>query len=77
MPYATNADLPPGVRLHLPVGAQTLYRQAFNGAWQRYSDDPRREEIVHRIAWTAVKRRYVKAGSMWRPRDSRSDGRFG
>jgi len=27
--------------------------------------DPRQEEAAHRIAWAAVKRRYVKEGDRW------------
>lgn len=67
MPYRTNSDLPAPVRHHLPQGAQTIYREAFNGAWRQYADSGRREEIAHRVAWTAVKRRYRKAGDMWAP----------
>jgi len=29
--------------------------------------DPGREQITHRIAWAAVKRRYRKAGDEWVP----------
>jgi cation transport regulator len=67
MPYATNSDLPAPVRHHLPQGAQTIYREAFNGAWQQYATSERREEIAHRVAWSAVKKRYRKAGEMWVP----------
>ncbi len=63
MPYATNEDLPPSVRNHLPPSAQSAYREAFNGAWNSYGLDPRREEIAHRVAWSAVKRHWHKAGS--------------
>ena len=65
MPYASNAKLPPGVRQHLPAPAQTIYREAFNHAWATYRNSPRREEIAHRVAWAAVKRRYVKKGTDW------------
>lgn len=65
MPYRSNADLPPPVRAHLPTGAQAIYREAFNHAWEGYRDDPRREEIAHRVAWAAVKKRYVKLGERW------------
>ncbi len=68
MPYPANADLPPGVRHHLPEAAQDIYREAFNHAWIGYADRPRREEIAHRVAWAAVKKRYAKAGDMWVPR---------
>jgi cation transport regulator len=65
MPYGVNADLPDSVRHHLPAAAQTIYREAFNHAWETYRDDSRREEIAHRVAWSAVKRSYVKDGDMW------------
>ena len=70
MPYATNADLPPSVRRHLPEHAQDIYREAFNHAFAAHSGDPRQDEASHRIAWAAVKRSYVKAGSEWVPRAS-------
>ena len=65
MPYASNADLPPAVTEHLPEHAQDIFRAAFNHAFETYRDDPRREEIAHRIAWAAVKRKYVKSSSGW------------
>ncbi|CUA86321.1 Cation transport regulator ChaB [Chelatococcus sambhunathii] len=71
MPYRDNSDLPPAVRAHLPAHAQDIYRTAFNRAFADHSDDPRREEIAHRIAWAAVKRSYVKRGELWVARDGR------
>jgi cation transport regulator len=70
MPYATNTDLPPSVRQHLPEHAQDIYREAFNHAFAAHSADPRREEAAHRIAWAAVKRSYVKIGDGWVARES-------
>ncbi|CAH1659947.1 ChaB family protein [Chelatococcus asaccharovorans] len=67
MPYAVNADLPDPVRAHLPTHAQDIYRSAFNHAYEDHADDPRREEVAHRIAWAAVKRSYVKSGDHWVP----------
>ena len=68
MPYKTNAALPERVRRHLPPPAQTIYRNVFNSAWDRYrKTNPRYEEIAHRSAWAAVKRSYRKAGDMWVP----------
>lgn len=67
MPYAHNDDLPPAVRHHLPPHAQDIFRSAFNGAWHTYADDPAREEISHRVAWAAVKKRYRKHGDHWVP----------
>ena len=69
MPCAANRDLPDPVRHHLPAHAQTIYREAFNHAWDHYAGDPRREEIAHRTAWTAVKKLYVKADGDWVARD--------
>lgn len=71
MPYASNFDLPPSVRDHLPEHAQDIYRAAFNHAYDAHAGDPDREAIAHRIAWAAVKRSYVKAGDRWLPRRGR------
>lgn len=68
MPYATIGDLPPSLRQHLPEHAQEIFRAAFNTAFRSHAGDPRQEEAAHRIAWAAVKRRYVKEGEAWVPR---------
>ena len=68
MPYRANDDLPRSVRAHLPEHAQDIFRAAFNAAWASHVGDPRQEEAAHRIAWAAVKRRYVKLGGAWLPR---------
>jgi len=65
MPYATNAALPSSVRNPLPEHAQDIYRAAFNDAFAAHAGDPRQEEAAHRIAWAAVTRDYVKAGTAW------------
>jgi cation transport regulator len=69
MPYSQNAELPGPIRAHLPAHAQDIYRAAFNSAWNNYRDrlPKRREEIAHRVAWAAVKRRYRKEGDDWIP----------
>ena len=67
MPYASNEDLPPSVRLHLPPHAQDIYREAFNHAFERYGGAD--EARPHRIAWAAVKRSYEKIGDEWVPRE--------
>jgi cation transport regulator len=56
----------------LPPHAQDIFRAAFNSAWQGYgeSEPERREEIAHRVAWAAVKRRYTKRDRTWVERDS-------
>lgn len=66
MPYDKNSQLPDQVRNNLPDHAQTVYRKAFNSAWNQYDspekrkDDSDREETAHRIAWSAVKKVYQK-----------------
>jgi cation transport regulator len=69
MPYPSNDDLPTSVRRHLPEHAQDIFREAFNHAWRTYGErEPdRREEIAHRVAWAAVKKRYRKVGDDWLP----------
>jgi cation transport regulator len=67
VPYDHNAGLPKSVRDHLPEHAQTIYREAFNNAWLQYAHDPAHEEIAHRVAWRAVKRKYRKEGERWVP----------
>ncbi len=62
MPYATNAALPASVRHHLPTRAQDIYRKTFNEVWATHAENPRREEMAHRIAWAAVKRQFHKGG---------------
>jgi cation transport regulator len=68
MPYSANEDLPPAVRNHLPDHAQAIYREVFNHAWDECASEPDQEEIAHRVAWAAVKRKYLKVGSEWVPR---------
>ncbi len=75
MPYDQSSDLPDSVRNSLPSAAQTIYRKAFNNAWQQYSraedrlDDASREETAHRVAWAAVKRSYRKENDRWVAKD--------
>jgi cation transport regulator len=56
------------VRDHLPRHAQEIYQAAYNSAWDEYDHD---EERAHRVAWAAVKRRYVKNEQTgdWEPSD--------
>jgi cation transport regulator len=68
MPYPSNAELPIPVRRHLPPSAQDIYREAFNHAWNTYAWHQRREEIAHRVAWTAVKHAFHKGDDgYWEP----------
>jgi len=65
MSYPSNADLPLSVRNNLPSHAQDIYRTAFNNAYDHPAHDPIEELDAHNIAWTAVKRCYVKEGGEW------------
>jgi cation transport regulator len=71
VPYERNADLPAAVRKRLPSEAQTIYRKAFNSAWNQYRErkmrrgDASREETAHRVAWAAVKASFAKRGDRW------------
>lgn len=69
--HAIRHGLPASVRSHLPTHAQDIYRSAFNHAWQTYgaTNAARVEEIAHRVAWAAVKRRYRKVGGAWLSRE--------
>ncbi len=66
MPYQDLRELPDAVRDHLPKHAQEIYKEAFNSAWQQYKDpddrrgDDSREEVAHKVAWSAVKKDYTK-----------------
>jgi cation transport regulator len=70
MPYASNDDLPPAVRDHLPEHAQDIFRAAFNAAHEKHGDEADGEEIAFRIAWAAVKRGYEKRDGHWVARPS-------
>jgi cation transport regulator len=74
MPYATLDNLPPTIR-RLPWHAREIFRAAFNGAWQTYADrgPQAQEEIAHRVAWAAVKKRYRKVGDLWIEKRGRVD----
>jgi cation transport regulator len=66
MPYKTIGDLPDSIRNHLPEHAQEIYLEAFNNAWEEYSDPKKRrgaesrEVVTHKVAWAAVKKLYEK-----------------
>ncbi|MED1862776.1 ChaB family protein [Fictibacillus nanhaiensis] len=67
MPYDSLKDLPEGVREHLPHHGQEIYKEAFNSALQEYKE----EETAHKVAWSAVKHKYVKtANGKWKSKDS-------
>jgi cation transport regulator len=71
MPYDSISDLPDSVRTNLPKHAQEIYKEAFNNAWEQYADpedgrgDISREEVAHKVAWSAVKQVYEKRNGRW------------
>lgn len=72
MPYQRRTNLPDSVKENLPARAQEIYLKAFNSAWDEYEDpqDRRsnagREEVAHKVAWSAVKNQYEKTeGGNW------------
>ena len=56
MPYSSNSEIPEAMK-KLPVGAQTMFRKAFNESYKRNQDD----SSASRIAWALVKKRFNKA----------------
>lgn len=73
MPYNSNKDLPERVTNHLPEHAQDIYREAYNHAWDEYQDPKKRhgheslEEVAHKVAWAAVKKKYTQKNDKWSP----------
>jgi cation transport regulator len=71
MPYKTISNLPDSVTNVLPKHAQEIYLVAFNNAWEQYKDPQKRkgresrEEAAHKVAWAAVKKKYIKFGETW------------
>jgi cation transport regulator len=73
MPYNNTSELPDSVRGVLPAHAQDIYKEAFNSAYDEYKkpearrDNADREEVAHRVAWSAVKKTYEKGDDgSWR-----------
>jgi cation transport regulator len=66
MPYSSIDDLPASVQPSAAACAE-IYAGAFNGAWNEYAwEGPeQREKSAHRVAWAAVKRKFVKLGDSW------------
>ena len=62
MPYKDKSELPDSVKNVLPAHAQDIYKETFNSAYEQYKDlaerrdDADREEVAHRVAWSAVKK---------------------
>lgn len=58
---------------NLPSHAQKIYREAHKNAVKQYSNPSKRrggkqqskEQIAHKVAWSAVKKDYKKKGEKW------------
>lgn len=74
MPYNALDELPTGLQRTLPYQAQKIYQNAYNGAWETYADSNKRdgksrEEVSHREAWSAVRKKFQKNfNNAWRRR---------
>ncbi|NBT84989.1 MAG: hypothetical protein EBT45_00565 [Alphaproteobacteria bacterium] len=48
-----------------------MYHAAFNSAWKEYKKpskrrtSEKREQVSHKVAWTAVKQKYTKKDDRW------------
>lgn len=60
MPYKSITQLPKPVKQNLPTHAKEIYKEAFNSAYKQYDHRQGHEEIAHRVAWSAVKKKYHK-----------------
>jgi cation transport regulator len=71
MPYSRNSDLPDSVKHVLPSHGLSIFREAFNHAWEEYKSPSHRriqethEEVCFKVAWAAVKKNYKKQGEKW------------
>jgi cation transport regulator ChaB len=62
MPYSSNTELPDPMA-HMPAGAKTIWRKAFNSAFESSCEGD--ESCASRVAWSVVKKSYVKKGDKW------------
>jgi cation transport regulator len=61
----------------LPSHAQHIYKKAHKNALKQYKSPSKRrggthqsrEQVAHKVAWSAVKREYKKKGDRWVPKD--------
>ncbi len=76
MPYDSVSDLPASVQDNLPKHAREVYLAAYNNAWEEYKNaqdrkgGASREEVAHKVAWNAVKKKYEKnKDGNWKSKD--------
>jgi cation transport regulator len=77
MHYDSESDLPDTVRNQLPADAQTVFRTAYNAAWETYSEEPidpdvpkpGRHETAQQEAWNSVRALFERQeNGEWRHR---------
>jgi cation transport regulator len=60
----------------LPSHAQEIYKKAHRNALRQYKSPSKRrgvkqqsrEQVAHKVAWSAVKKEYKKKGDRWEPK---------
>lgn len=68
MPYKSVKSLPESVQ-GLPSKAKRIFLKAFNASYEKYG-----EERAFKIAWSAVKKSYMKRKGKWiRIKESRDE----
>jgi cation transport regulator len=76
MTYHSLAELPDSVKDSLPKHAQEIYKEAYNSAWDQYSDPNKRrgnesrEAVSRKVAWSAVEKKYEKKDGRWMSKSS-------
>jgi cation transport regulator len=64
MRHNSKNDLPATIRA-LPEGAQEIYLEAYNRAWDEsegdHTSDMARDSVAHRLAWAAMKHEYEQS----------------
>jgi cation transport regulator len=61
----------------LPSHAQHIYKKTHKNALKQYKSPSKRrggkhqsrEQVAHKVAWSAVKKEYKKKGARWVPKD--------
>jgi cation transport regulator len=61
----------------LPTHAKHIYKMAHKNALKQYKSPAKRrggkrqskEQVAHKVAWSAVKKKYEKEGDSWVPKD--------
>jgi cation transport regulator ChaB len=75
--YDSIHDLPIVCQLNLPEAALKVYRDAFNRAWARSSENGSRYRTAQEHAWTEVREKFEreKATGRWVPRAAQLEAR--